>query len=109
MHRSAGRKIEIQCSLRDDPVRCINRLAEFTIKRIVQSDIRLCDPDLFARGVHADAAESVEPVRAGGESPGIPGCCVIEFGDELRQAVTGGIDLRAQVGDFPFERVGTGQ
>ena len=66
------------------------------------------DADLFTRRVHADAAAPVEPVRAGLKSPGAPWARIIEFGDELQQAVTGGVDLRAQIGDFAFERVGAG-
>ena len=44
----------------------------------------MCDADLFACRVQADAAAPVEPVRAGGEPPGAPGRFVIEFDDRMR-------------------------
>jgi hypothetical protein len=51
----------------------------------------------------------VKPVCAGVEPPGAPGGFVVEFGDKLQQAITGRVDLRAQVGDFALERIGAGQ
>ena len=44
-----------------------------------------------------------------GQPPGAPRGRVIQLGDELQQAVTGGVNLRAQIGDFTFERAGAGQ
>ncbi len=66
------------------------------------------DADFLARRVHSDATAPVEPVGAGIKSPGAPGGFVVERGDELQQAVTGRIDMGAQLGDFGFERLGPG-
>ena len=41
--------------------------------------------------------------------PGAPGFFVVERDDQLQQTVIGRIDLRAEIGDFAFERFGAGQ
>ena len=67
-----------------------------TFLRIHRGVERIRDANFFPRRVHADAAAPVEPVGAGGESPGAPGAFVVERGDELQQSVTGGIDMGAE-------------
>ena len=54
------------------------------------------DADFLPRRVEADAAAPVEPVSTGSQTPGTPRRCIVQFDDELQQAIIGGIYVRAQ-------------
>src|SRR5690606_1798538 len=61
--------------------------------------------DFLPRGVHADAAPPMQPLRAGRERPREPAGALVETTNEHEELVRRGIDSRGEANDRAIELV----
>ena len=66
---------------------------------------------LLARGVHADAALEIQPVRAGMHAELFPVAALVELADQVEEPAGGRVQAGRQRGDFvgdPLARIDAG-